>query len=53
MKTLLLKIEAFLRHLARMSPQQKKEHSAEIGELSQFYADNLEPVIDTLDDDEE
>jgi hypothetical protein len=53
MKTLLFEIERFLRWLSELSADEKAKSSGDISEAAQVFADQLEPIVDSLDDDAE
>ena len=51
MKTLLFEIERFLRWLSELPADQLASHGADISEASQAFAEQLEPIVDSMDDD--
>jgi hypothetical protein len=51
MKTLLFEIERFLRWLSELPADQLANHGADISEASQAFAEQLEPIVDSMDDD--
>jgi hypothetical protein len=52
MKTLLFEIERFLRWLSDLPADQLASHGADISEASQAFAEQLEPIVDSMDDDD-
>lgn len=53
MKRILVEIERFLRWVAELTPDQRREQDAQIQEMSQILVDQLEPLNDRLELEEE
>jgi hypothetical protein len=52
MSKIIFEVERFLRWLATLTADEKREHSAEISEASQAMADTLESLSDGVDEDD-
>ncbi len=53
MSKIIFEVEKFLRWLASLTADEKRDHSAEISEASQAMADTLESLSDGVDDDDD
>ncbi|EMI47392.1 hypothetical protein [Rhodopirellula sp. SWK7] len=53
MKRLLVEIEKFLRWVAELTPDQRREQDQKIQEMSQLLVDELEPLNDGLELEED
>ena len=53
MKRLLIETEKFLRWLRDASPEMRRQADSEISEMTTTLVDQLEPLIDQLEQDDE
>jgi hypothetical protein len=52
-KSLLIEVERFLRWLRDCTPEERQKNDSKIGEMSMILVDQLEPLIDKLEHEDD